>query len=287
MPLPNVTGLTEPPSFGNLASFGANANAFVGSLPAFRASVNALVAAMNEIGLGDLDPTGFTTGLLKAEDAAAAQALLDLVKQSGADDARAGRLMTVGAFGLGGDARSVTIAQLDAAAASGFYYPRENLSGVVDVGSPILHIQSSSNTAIQLSFRVLFNSVSFRRKAQGTWSSWVRLDPERGSNANGTYVRYSDGTQICQGNFSLTNVGLTTPYAGGFRSGEAPSVTFPAAFAVPPVVSVSCSSVANSSALYAGQTFESQNLFNPRIWAAAQTAAASFVGSYTAIGRWF
>lgn len=50
---------------------------------------------------------------------------------------------------------------------------------------------------------------------------------ERGSNANGEYVRFADGTQICWQR--LTNVPVTTAVGGLFRS-DAISWTFPASF---------------------------------------------------------
>jgi hypothetical protein len=64
--------------------------------------------------------------------------------------------------------------------------------------------------------------------AYWTGSSW-RVDRpiERGSNANGEYVRFEDGTQICI--HSITGSATTTAAGSIFTSGD-DSWTFPAAF---------------------------------------------------------
>lgn len=55
---------------------------------------------------------------------------------------------------------------------------------------------------------------------------------ERGSNANGEYVRHADGTQICWKRFTLTNQDINTAQGAAFVSGNllAGNTTFPAAF---------------------------------------------------------
>jgi hypothetical protein len=59
---------------------------------------------------------------------------------------------------------------------------------------------------------------------------------ERGSSANGEYVRYADGTMICVIYAAGTQ---TTPTVSGalFRSTNATTWSFPSTFAVAPVVS--------------------------------------------------
>jgi len=57
-----------------------------------------------------------------------------------------------------------------------------------------------------------------RKHKDGTFGDWLLLTPERGSNANGEYVRYADGTQECWGEFTYSAIACTTAYAGGFSS---------------------------------------------------------------------
>lgn len=100
---------------------------------------------------------------------------------------------------------------------------------------------------------------------------------ERGSNANGEYVRFADGTQICWGNITITPV-ANTPTSG--------SVTFPASFAsavktvqVTPYTSVIGSIVIGAS--FNSLTNAGMEVF---IYRASTTSTSC---SWTVIGRWF
>jgi hypothetical protein len=52
---------------------------------------------------------------------------------------------------------------------------------------------------------------------------------EQGSNANGLYIRFANGDQICYRNAIITSLAVTNAYGNIFNSG-AQSWTFPAAF---------------------------------------------------------
>jgi hypothetical protein len=60
---------------------------------------------------------------------------------------------------------------------------------------------------------------------------------ERGSNANGAFVRFADGTQIC------TETRTITPVANTFTSY---TWTYPAAFIADPIISTTANSVAST-----------------------------------------
>ncbi len=69
--------------------------------------------------------------------------------------------------------------------------------------------------------------VEWFRVASGdnTYGPWRSLIPLRGSNANGEYTRYPDGTQTCTGRITLT---------GGAGPTISALWTFPASFSEPP-----------------------------------------------------
>lgn len=95
---------------------------------------------------------------------------------------------------------------------------------------------------------------------------------ERGSNANGEYVRFADGTQIC------TKVLLTS--ASG-----AVSWTFPAGFSSQPDTMSMCAAAASACRVGTYDTLSATSA-NINGWTdAGGRAAASF--SIIAIGRWF
>ncbi|MCV9917821.1 phage tail protein [Pseudomonas sp. BT-42-2] len=106
---------------------------------------------------------------------------------------------------------------------------------------------------------------------------------ERGSNANGEYTKYADGTLICSAIITATAVVIDFAHFGGYRSGQTTWV-FPASFvstpSVIPVAQVNQSSGAasgNNGTTQAGLFFLSNT---------AQTAATRIV-NVVAIGRWF
>lgn len=142
------------------------------------------------------------------------------------------------------------------------------------------------------------NHVVYRRVSGDnglTWTAWQVIESpilgtvtagaagaiiERGSNANGEYVRFADGTQICT--FSAPGVGCTIASGPLFRS-EDFTWTYPVAFASVPTWSASVQSTARwgncrqTSGTTVG-TFNQHSTFN---------SATALGWSLTAIGRWF
>lgn len=137
--------------------------------------------------------------------------------QTSLDDATVGRMMTTGAFGVGGEGLSIDPTGLDALDDGGIYQLSSPIAGVLDAGASLIHMQSDSNTAAQVGVDGATNAMHFRCKETGSWMDWQQLYShetvlglvsqsggiptgaiiERGSNPDGSYVRFADGTQIC------------------------------------------------------------------------------------------
>lgn len=167
--------------------------------------------------------------------------------QSAADDATAGKALLVGGFGVGA-VIPPTLADLDATATpAGFYRFASTASGTfptgeVAVDGAILVERNGASTMFQKYRGNGSNNVWTRRwNSSIGWGSW-HLEfsrpnilatvaqsggvptgglIERASNANGRYVRFADGTQLCSGIATLTYIN------SGLLSG---TWTFPAAF---------------------------------------------------------
>lgn len=105
---------------------------------------------------------------------------------------------------------------------------------------------------------------------------------ERGNNANGSYVRFADGTQICWQAATVTT-SISTAFLGGFRS-PSTTWTFPAEFSAAPVVTGSFINLTSLPALIGTVSATSGS------WQASavtsQTSAARDV-VLLSIGRWF
>lgn len=101
---------------------------------------------------------------------------------------------------------------------------------------------------------------------------------EQGSNAQGDYIRFADGTQICTATVPVD----VNQAAGALFWSDATSHDFPVAFAQTPVGSGSLQSLA--------QGWLNGRAESATAWSFAAFATASTTGetaSLTAIGRWF
>lgn len=145
-------------------------------------------------------------------------------------DTTTGRVLKVGDAGILGRAVQLTSdADIMTAPVPGAWCT----FGIGNTGTPVAGSAGwvrtvQWNTDARYMEAVLFYpSASRGRKFQrfydtttSAWLDWVETTPVSGSNANGTYVRFSNGTQICYGEIS-TGTGLAT---------GAVTWTFPAVF---------------------------------------------------------
>jgi hypothetical protein len=191
--------------------------------------------------------------------------------QTGSHDATAGRLArsfaTGGLFGWGvaqGGSLGTAVADANAAVQAGLYatgtatlnlppVPAGTQVGLLEVlagsGGDALHQRWTANSANG-------NVRTWQRRSlAGVWQAWALifnqstlLGPvstvsgqptgaviERGSSANGEFVRLADGTQICT-RVGLSAAAVATAFGALFRSADI-AWTFPATFAAAPVVS--------------------------------------------------
>lgn len=230
-----------------------------------------------------------------------------LTAQTGFEDATANRALKVGAFGLG----TGTIADDDADKTSrytGFsrFLPTNGPDGVHHwYGLTISRVQDDriGQLAIQAGNYGLDPSVAaVRYKHTSGWAPWSILYGtqnllgtvsqsggvptgeviERGSNANGEYVRFADGTQICIS--TRPAVSCETAQGALFMNTSLQSWTFPSAFVVgsqPAVVGG-----AGTTLRFVGLSAPSTTTVSYRVLAAL-TDATTYAPTLIAVGRWF
>jgi hypothetical protein len=225
-----------------------------------------------------------------------------LAVTQGQVDPTPGRLMSVGAFGLGStdtpdfnsdDAGLPTLFGRMTAGTrvDGSNWHALHLSRATDQESAQIAVRDAAASAgSQLAIR--------HRDGTGAWSAWnplygqknilgaVSLSVgqvtgaliERGSNANGDYVRFADGTQICWHTLSVPNV---TSALGSLFQSAAVTWTFPATFDVAATVS----GAANSTQCWLG--IGASGVFNIQFRVLSPTSLATAVTCrLMAIGRW-
>ncbi len=112
---------------------------------------------------------------------------------------------------------------------------------------------------------------------------------ERGSNANGEFVRYADGTQICWNALVSVNVDIDIPSVGLFRNRSADiPVTFPVSFSTTPSILVGgASDIATTRTIVSGGTTdEGTSGFGAFLWRGISATEETHTFSWKAIGRW-
>jgi hypothetical protein len=103
---------------------------------------------------------------------------------------------------------------------------------------------------------------------------------ETGSNANGTYTKFADGTMICR--YLHSSAIVPTSPSGSLFWGQSPTLTFPASFiAAPIMIPYGKDQGSGIGVLFAGvgPTTCSINVYG-------SSNTASIVPGYLAIGRW-
>lgn len=111
---------------------------------------------------------------------------------------------------------------------------------------------------------------------------------ERGSNANGEYTRFADGTQICTKKVSGF-AAINTAWGGGFISASVLAGPWPAGFATLPSVSAGHDGGATATvgALVGQNGATVSSAGNYFLYRGTSLATTDISVTLTAIGRWF
>ena len=106
---------------------------------------------------------------------------------------------------------------------------------------------------------------------------------EKSTNANGTYVKFADGTMVCYGRVTLNSLNMQSAWGSLFISAKLPT-TFPATFFAAPVVSVTMENLTGDGAIWMNESSDVGS-FNGRF---VRGAALTFTGTmgWMAVGRW-
>ena len=233
-------GLLETLTNGNLEAF-AGLTLAADSLP--------YATGAGAMGLTPL--TAFARSLLDDANAAAARTTLELVKQVSATDATAGRLMGVGAFGLG--ATAILLSETDnldnLPVVTAFY----NWGNPAPVNAPVafcgmLNLPRNSGTAWQIAFSGTDNTAYMRVRSSNVWKSWTPIGFNTVSTSNGDAIKFQTGLMICTmiGKVSQT---CTQAVGGVFRSETTNTIIFPAGFTTTPFISASPRNTTNNWAI--------------------------------------
>ena len=107
---------------------------------------------------------------------------------------------------------------------------------------------------------------------------------ESGSNANGNYVKYADGTMICRNNAVVSGIPVSTVQGALYTSGNL-EFDFPQPFLSAPTVSIIPR--ASATVLFAQQSGSASNIkLIYKISSPTSVTIESLIVNWIAIGRW-
>jgi len=227
--------------------------------------------------------------------------------QASAQDETAGRLLTVGAFGLGagGPANLADPTRLDApaglyniAAADGWPFDGALLQLRRNTGRGLQIAARGSSSAPNASSEILVRTSG---NAFGGWAQLLHSENllgavsesggaptgaviERGSNANGEYMRFADGTQICTSP-DFKDLDVSDPSGAIYRTAEPVSWTPPAGFGGAISMSGAVASQGNSRTHWGSLRVINSNSIDISVF--APTPVTDRAVRATVIGRWF
>lgn len=169
--------------------------------------------------------------------------------QAGPTDATPGRVLTTGAYGLGGLLPTIgNAAATDASLVPGLYaYDTAAGSSGGPAGvlrGSLLHTRRAAGggetqaLVVEAGNQAASPGLAFSRsRGTGAWSPWLCGHVvESGSTGSGRYVRHQDGTQTCWHTIGDDGAAWTTASGALYLRNSPLDWTFPAAFAAAPVV---------------------------------------------------
>lgn len=109
-------------------------------------------------------------------------------------------------------------------------------------------------------------------------------ETQKGTNANGTYIKFSDGTMICYGRVSISSLAITAPWGASYLS-PGIHVIFPATFVdTPPAISPNMENTTGDVATW-HNVLATTSSFDG-YFGSALSRTFPCVLSWMAIGRW-
>ena len=205
------------------------------------------------------------------------------------------------AYGLGQSTTPVT-SDLNDISVSGFYrFDVSSLNIPFNYGT-VLSTVRTSNEQTQMAISNTTRLVAFRTKAGGVWGSWdyaytrntvlgtvsqsagvpTGAIIERGSNANGSYVKFADGTMICY----LQATTSTFAASGGVFVSNAVVSTLPATFVTAGDMVVTGNDATNSTFWITGLS-NNVSTITTVAWASALPSVTTRTLRLCVTGRWY
>ena len=123
--------------------------------------------------------------------------------------------------------------------------------------------------------------------AENLNNNFTECIPVSGSNTNGNYVKYPDGTMICWGTISSSVTGGHQTSSNGWYVSSVIEVTYPVEFySAPSVVCNASRSSGDTNGIVMFTRSVTKSSFLAWSGLLASSSATGWVRTYVAVGRW-
>ena len=179
---------------------------------------------------------------------------------------------------------------------TGFYYANASSTNIPSQNGYFINVETrkGGNYILQRAYRVSNNINDFfiyeRQYYEGTWTNWSPQTIDSATNANGTYIKYPDGTMICT-KLVEGSVDITNTWGQGYTTGDTNTVSlgnFAQTFTAVPIVQVTPARGTNSLNFWLSTIDGTTTQFAGNIGLLRFTshASVSYKLNVVAIGRW-
>jgi len=263
LPTPTADPLLRPETFAN------DARALALALPTMVTEINAATLAMN---------------LNSTTDTSVSSVLIGTGAKT--FTVSAGKSFLGGMF--------LSIADTAAPGTNSMFCQVTSYSGTTLVVNVISILGSGTKTAWLISQSSLLAASNIYTQANvlGTVSQASGVPTgaiiETGTNANGTYTKWADGTMICSAILSLGSIAITTANGSMFVSSSTPGAakTYPAAFIAAPRCQITAEG--SSANVFVGTAGSGTNSATPLVYFFSPVSGSQTVSMIVnAVGRWF
>lgn len=311
---PNYQGATNPSGVYALAPMQGYVK---DSADALRALVNTYGTKLAALGTtGNYDILPVSKGGTGGDTPAQARQGLELgtaataTLTTSSKDSTANRVMRIGDHGLGGLALPAVVStEINALRTNGTYYVSAAAIGGLPIQQDgyLTNIFASATYGKQEYSTLALNATYVRFMTADTWGAWDKtfktsnvVGPvsqasgvptgaiiERGSNTNGQFVKYADGTMMCWNLTSIGTVPISNAAGGVFYSGAQLGPAFPIPFAGAPTVSIMSISSGGLSWVSAGSALPTASAAQNYFIVTPASGSYAITIMVKAIGRWF
>jgi hypothetical protein len=180
-------------------------------------------------------------------------------------------------------------------------YTKQSFMGSTNVGGTwynLINVRhrngSGDGTSYGLQMRSVLTSagseLEYRNNYGGSWSGWTKVGYTTGSNTNGYWIKYADGTMECYKTVTGT-VNITTSWGNGYTTGNANTVdlgNFPQTFTAEPNIQVTVRRGTGGYNFWLGTVSDSTASYAGKISLLRFTSASSvgYILWVRAIGKW-